>query len=335
MKLYINGIGNISNNESFNNLQQNNNVFFTDNNLKYLKAIEPNYKEIINPMLLRRMSKAMKIGLATAITCLKDSAVNVPDAIITATGLGCVDDSEKFLISLIQNNEQTLNPTPFIQSTHNTIGSQIALYLKCYGYNCTYSGRGASFESVIIDAFFQFQSNNFKNILIGAYDELIDNQVKIIYRMGLFKNSSLLSGEGSTFFLLSQNKTENSYCVMHDVTVCNSDNYLDSVKNIIQKNGLSVYEINNVLVGFKGDSNNLFLQTKQFFNKSNFLQFKNICGEYLTNSAFALWLSANIIKTHTLPNNVLLENNNMQTNNILIINKVTNSQIAIMLVSKC
>lgn len=52
------------------------------------------------------------------------------DAIITATGLGCLADTEKFMNALMDNREQMLNPTAFIQSTFNTVGAQLALLLK-------------------------------------------------------------------------------------------------------------------------------------------------------------------------------------------------------------
>ena len=68
------------------------------------------------------------------------------------TGLGCLEDTEKFLSSIYTNEEKLLNPTPFIQSTHNTVAGAIALAIKCHGYNATYTHRGFSFESALEDA---------------------------------------------------------------------------------------------------------------------------------------------------------------------------------------
>ena len=53
----------------------------------------------------------------------------MPDAIITGTGLGCLEDTEKFLTAMVTNKEEFLTPTSFIQSTHNTVSAQIALLL--------------------------------------------------------------------------------------------------------------------------------------------------------------------------------------------------------------
>ena len=53
--------------------------------------------------------------------------------------------------ALMDNREQMLNPTAFIQSTFNTVGAQLALLLKIHAYNVTYVHRGLSFESALID----------------------------------------------------------------------------------------------------------------------------------------------------------------------------------------
>ncbi|PIX33052.1 MAG: 3-oxoacyl-ACP synthase, partial [Bacteroidetes bacterium CG_4_8_14_3_um_filter_31_14] len=111
MELYIKGIGSISPSENFENISHTPEIKLVDDVYKYYFCIEPIYKEIINPLLLRRMSRAMKMGIASALLCLKDAKIETPDAIITATGLGCVDDSDKFLTSLIENEEKMLNPT--------------------------------------------------------------------------------------------------------------------------------------------------------------------------------------------------------------------------------
>ena len=60
---------------------------------------------------------------------------------------------------MVDSNESALNPTPFIQSTHNTIGSQIALLLQCQGYNQTYTQRAFSFENVLLDAILELKEN--------------------------------------------------------------------------------------------------------------------------------------------------------------------------------
>ena len=78
-----------------------------------LCAIEPSYKEYISPAASRRMAKGVKMGTATAMTALKQAGISLPDAIVVGTGLGCIQDSEKFLKGILDNQEQHLTPTSF------------------------------------------------------------------------------------------------------------------------------------------------------------------------------------------------------------------------------
>ena len=116
-----------------------------------LKALIPNVA------LRRRMSRFVRMGVATAMQCLSSGvSADRIDAIVTATGWGCLADSEKFLRNLLEQDEELLNPTPFIQSTFNTIGAQVALLCSNHSYNMTYVHRGHSFESALLDGVMQF-----------------------------------------------------------------------------------------------------------------------------------------------------------------------------------
>src|SRR5690606_23583999 len=113
--------------------------------MEEVNVMEPQYKELIKPALLRRMSSVLKMGTYSAMNCLSGGEIT-PEAIIVGTGLGCVRDTISFLEQSIHNDEQTLAPTAFIQSTHNSIGGQIALLLQNYRYNMTMVQNSVSFE---------------------------------------------------------------------------------------------------------------------------------------------------------------------------------------------
>lgn len=138
----------------------------------YVRAQEPDSKEFILPAEARRMSKILKRTICTAITALNNANISEPDAIITGTGMGCLENSEKFLIDLVKYGENCLKPTLFMQSTHNTISSLIAIVLKCHGYNNTYSHKEISFESSLLDGWLQIKSGMVRNALIGSHDEV-------------------------------------------------------------------------------------------------------------------------------------------------------------------
>ncbi|WP_295672257.1 beta-ketoacyl synthase chain length factor, partial [uncultured Mucilaginibacter sp.] len=152
-----------------------------------LKVLAPDYKAFVDPKSLRRMSHVIKMGVAAAMDCLKNGGVDMPGAIITGTAYGCLEDTVTFLSRIIEQEEEMLPPTAFIQSTHNTVGAQIALLLKCHGYNNTFVHKGISFESALLDAMMLLKENEADNILVGGTDEMTDTSFAILSRLGLYK----------------------------------------------------------------------------------------------------------------------------------------------------
>ena len=159
------------------------------------------FKELVaDASLRRRMSRIVKMGVACGLKCAEDLPSDSIDGIVTATGLGCLGDTEKFMESIVVNNERLLNPTPFIQSTFNTIGGQIALLRGIHSYNVTYVHRGLSFESALIDAAMQVADGK-RNVLLGAVDEITVSSADIQRRLGMTREYEL--GEGANFFVLN------------------------------------------------------------------------------------------------------------------------------------
>src|SRR5690606_8434401 len=133
-----------------------------------LTAREPDYTGLIPPMQLRRMSKAVRIGIGAANACL---AGKKPDAIAVGTALGCLQDTEVFLNKMVTQDERMLTPTAFIPSTLNTVAGQIALLTGCHGYNATISQRGHSFEGAVIGAALYLTGRPEHTVLCGGVDE--------------------------------------------------------------------------------------------------------------------------------------------------------------------
>lgn len=151
----------------------------------------------------RRMSPAVRMGVAAAMECLSQLPDGVRvDAVITATGLGCLADSEKFLRSIIESDERMLNPTPFIQSTFNTVGAAVGLLDGNHSYNMTYVHGGCSFESALLDAVMKIEQDGARHVLVGAFDESTGAQSRIMERMGLWRKHK--GGQGADFFVLSR-----------------------------------------------------------------------------------------------------------------------------------
>jgi hypothetical protein len=192
------------------------------NCLKQSAALQRDIKELIpNMNLRRRMSRVVKMGVSTAMESLIEfDEYGTVDAIITSTWLGCIADSEKFLANIIADKEQMLNPTPFIQSTFNTVGAQIALIrsLKCY--NNTFTHRDTSFESILIDAMLRLDSGCAKAVLVGVFDEVTPTVEIILNRLGISKGEKV--GEGAVFFVITKERLACSVAAIEAL-------YLDSV----------------------------------------------------------------------------------------------------------
>ena len=112
------------------------------------------------------------MGVAAAFGCLNEAGCEMPEAIITGTAYGCLEDTGVFLSKMVEQHEELLSPTAFIQSTHNTVGAQIALMLRCRNYNNTFVHRGLSFESALLDAMLLMQEQTVSNALVGGVDAI-------------------------------------------------------------------------------------------------------------------------------------------------------------------
>jgi hypothetical protein len=174
------------------------------NQISTSTTLKKDVKELIpDAMLRRRMSALVKISVATAMDCLKDVK---PDAIITATALGFIEDGEKFLNAIIRQEEQLLNPTPFIQSTFNTVGAQIALLTNNHCYNITYSQREECFLHALLDAEIRISQHNAQQVLVGAFDEKTPTMLKLLNMLHVKEPQY----EGAIFMLISGRRQPNT-----------------------------------------------------------------------------------------------------------------------------
>lgn len=133
---------------------------------------EPDWRSVFSVMEARRMGRLLKRAVWTSSEALRQAGIDVPDAVIIGTDFGCIDNSEHFLKAVKGMDDAPLKPTHFMQSTHNTIASLIAIRLGCHGYNATYSHRGRSYESALEDAWMQIALGDIDTALVGWFDEL-------------------------------------------------------------------------------------------------------------------------------------------------------------------
>ncbi|WBL27275.1 beta-ketoacyl synthase N-terminal-like domain-containing protein [Zunongwangia sp. HGR-M22] len=321
-KIYINGAASISAQTEEEIFLENAKVFQEN----IFPAREVNYKEHIKPMMLRRMSKAIKMGLLTAKQALTEAGIDIPDSIIVGTGEGCKQDTEKFLENILNENEQFLTPTAFIQSTHNTVGGQIALDLKCSGYNMTYTQNSASFESALIDAKLQFTEDmETRCVLVGGVDELAKTSTPFYNLDGQLKGGKInssevlesqsggtITSEGAAFFLLSEIRTQNSYAEIVDCAIyriISEDKLTEEISWFLKKNDLDIEDLDVVILGNNGDSryDHYYDQLQGgIFKNTLQLGYKHLVGDYNTVTAYACWLGAEILKRNIIPQQLKL-----------------------------
>jgi 3-oxoacyl-[acyl-carrier-protein] synthase II len=306
MKVYIRSTGNISPQHSL----DANAFFLTRENSagNLLKSIEPDYDRFVDSKMIRRMSRIVKMGVAAAITCLRNAGVEKPAAILTATAYGCLEDSSAFLRRMIEFEEKMLSPTAFIQSTHNTVGAQIALLLNCHHYNNTIVHRAFSFENALTESRLLLEEA-IAPVLVGAIDEITNDSHAILSRFGFYKRKENLSGnmagEGAAFFILDKEPGNHYLAVLQDVqTMYKPENIQQAILDFLEKNKLSPEQVGLILGSHTGNAkldkdddltiHSLFLGIPVF-------PFKSLCGDYPTASGFALWFASILLEEQRAP----------------------------------
>lgn len=315
--MYIRATGNISPQKTFGHQPLAEAVVYTGNRLA---CIEPDYKDFIDPKQIRRMSRIIRMGVAAAMECLHEAGVKVPDAIVTGTAYGCLEDTNSFLSKMVEFKEELLTPTAFIQSTHNTIGAQIGLLLQCNNYNNAFVHRGFSFESALLDGMMLLKEKDATNVLVGAIDEITNTSHTILSRFGLYKKGPVsnldiyktksdgtIAGEGAAFFLLAAEPSATDYAKLDGLHTFYKPEGIAIIKSqiadFLSKHDVSINDIDLIITGKNGDvsSDEVYDHlTETVFSNKAIVNYKYLCGEYPTAASFAMWLAAATIKAGKL-----------------------------------
>lgn len=351
MEAYISGSGIISAQETFEKSGFPENI--RPLNAPFTYCAEPNYKDFIQPIQLRRMGRILRMGVTAAAKCLKDAGIGIPDAIITGTGLGLVQDTEKFLSSVIENDEKFLNPTSFIQSTHNTVGAHIAVMLRCNSYNCTYVHGNISFESALLDSLMLIADNPELKVLLGGHDEMTEHYFKISDSAGLWNKyypddrmpenpERAIVGEGAAFFLVSGKYKPGAYAKFSGVSTFykpeNTHAIAEKITGFLGEQGLALDDMDLILTGQNDHAGDYIYNSVKtsVFNDCNLGYYKHWCGEYHTSTAFAAWVAAQILRSKEIPRDLILQKKRDKSpKNVLIWNHFRNISHSLILLSEC
>lgn len=309
-----------------------------------LRCADPNLTGVVDPKLSRRMSHVIKMGMAAATEALQRAALQTPDAIVTGTAYGCLEDTGMFLKKQIVQQEAMLTPTAFIQSTHNTVGGQLGLLLKCNGYNNTFVHRGFSFEHALEDAMLLLAEGDAETVLVGAVDEITDTSHALLSRFDLYKNApedknGTIAGEGAAFFVLDCDDAADNKAMLKGIsTLYKPENNAVVEAHIIDflaKHQLTVHDIDVIIAGKNGDrktDEGYDGILESLFPDKPSIDFKTDCGEYPTAAAYALHMAVKISMDKEIPE---IFNSFQPMRHLLIYNHFQNIHHAFQLVEAC
>lgn len=261
------------------------------------RSIDPSFKDYISPIEARRMGKILKRAIATSKEALKASGMDSVDAIITGTGYGCIENTEFFLEALSKDGEQMLSPTYFMQSTHNTISSLVAIQTKNHGYNVTYAHKGISFDSALQDAVLQMRLGKINSALIGGHDELTETFYRILKKGGMMGKDDEMCGEAAVSVVLST-KNDNYLCKLVNFNMLHKPT-MEKLKAVAKD-----FQADYILTGISGNhkSDKLYLtETKELFGDAKLLKYKHIFGESFTSSGIAVYVATHCLKAGKIP----------------------------------
>lgn len=290
-------------------------------------VVEPDYKALISPAMLRRMAPIIKFSVAAGMDCLKQAGLDKPNAVVTGTGLGCLRDTQKFMEAFLTSDADTLSPTAFIQSTHNTISGQIALMTTCHGYNMTFVQNNLSFEYALLDSKMLIDEGA-DNVLVGAADERIEILNELASKMQLSESFNNKISEGAAFFLLSNN-SDNALAKLLDVHAETREDLQveDTVNTFLKKHGLIQADIDCLVYGITDYSDSNAAINFWLGPKINFIDY---FGYFFTNSALGLHIATDALQGK-YPQGFGLEE---KPKRILVLNQYQNKSLGLMLIQQ-
>ena len=258
------------------------------------ELISPDYKDYIPVAALRRLSTILRMGITASKAC-QEKVSREFDAISVGTALGCLTDTEKFLVTINTVSGDILSPTAFIQSTHNTISGQISLDLKNHAYNMTHTQNALSFEVALKDGLLCIDEGK-NSVLVGAADEAIPFLERL--RGSIIETDHPFTS-GATFMVLSGEKG-NAICGIKACEVYFSvENAERQIEQFLKANNLNFQDIDLVL-----EAGSVF---KQYAKKHH--SFPDYSGFYQSAASFAVHMANDWLLKNAADQRILIVNN--------------------------
>ena len=294
----------------------------------YVRSQDPSFREWLNPMESRRLGKLLKRALVTATEAMTKAGVSAdgdlqsadgdlqspsePDAVITGTGLGCIENTELLLNQMCREGDDTLKPTNFMQSTHNTISSLIAINSHCHGYNSTYSHKAISFDSALLDAFLQLRLGDIKSALVTGNDEMTPSYFTILQRAGYLGQPGQVPATEASVAMMLSSEADGALCELQDIQLTYGT---DQPTDLLTPDA--------ILIGTNGcEANDRIYDTLCSRFAVPLLHYKHLFGEGYCSSALGVYAAAHILHKGKAPAFMRCDGNREQlpVSRLLIIN---------------
>lgn len=273
----------------------------------YLRAVDPNYREYLAPMEMRRMGHLLKRAAVVSDVTLKEGHTEVPDAIFIGTGLGCVESTELFLDALCRKGEDLLSPAQFMQSTHNTISSLIAIRSHCHGENMTFSHKSFSFEQALHEALLSLLLTNGRNVLVGGFDEVTPAYFTLLRRAGYVGQPCQVACSETAMSALLSRDAQDALAELADFQMGEAESQADfaaCLADFLSQHHLSAENIDTVLTGHNGVASNDVLYDNLLetcLAKVPRVAYKKIFGENYSVSALGFYAAARLLQADDWP----------------------------------
>ena len=290
----------------------------------FVRSMNPDFKPYIPPKEARRMGNILKRAVAVSAEALQSAGLSSVDAIITGTGYGCIENTELFLDPLCRNGENLLKPSYFMQSTHNTISSQIAIRTRNHGYNTTYAHKHLSFDYALYDAWLQFRLKKIDTALVGGHDEMTPDFFGILRKGNIFGQGGEICGEAATAVVLERKSSasatatefnsNNALCRLSAMKILyrpDAETLQDALQALLRQAGKRMDDIDAVLSGISGNpqSDTLYAdEIRAMVGNKPVLRYKHIFGQSFTASGLGFYVAAQCLKNGFVPESLCLEN---------------------------
>jgi 3-oxoacyl-(acyl-carrier-protein) synthase len=310
----------------------------------YARAVDPDYRHYFAPNVARRLGKLLKRALLTSRLVMEESGVSRPGAIITGTGLGCIENTGIFLDALAREGEGLLQPTHFMQSTHNTISSLVAIDARCHGYNSTYAHKGASFECALLDAFLQLREGRVETALVGAHDEMTPDYFVLLKRAGYLGHAGGFSGETAASMMLADRPGDGALCRLRGVELLyrpGAGGLRRALDSLSREAGVGLDEVDAVMVGANGHPPNDRVYGEAcplLFPGKPLLRYKHLFGESYTAPALGAYAAATCLHRQRLPAHLFAGEGGVErrgVRHLLLYNHFENKTHSLVLLSAC